>query len=110
LFLKQELQNKKLELSQSMAEAKKWKEDNEQLIKGLSFAIDKKFEEWSLSPSEKDVALLLLKGLSLKEIADIRSVSERTVRQQSINVYQKAKLSGRAELSAFFLEDLLANN
>jgi hypothetical protein len=30
------------------------------------------------------------------------------VRQQSLAVYRKAGLAGRAELSAFFLEDLLS--
>jgi DNA-binding NarL/FixJ family response regulator len=54
------------------------------------------------------VALLLLKGLSTKEIAAVRAVSERTVREQSGAVYTKANLTGRAALSAFFLEDLLA--
>ena len=33
--------------------------------------------------------------------------SDRTVRQQAVEVYRKSGLSGRAELSAFFLEDLL---
>jgi len=32
---------------------------------------------------------------------------ERTARQHAIAVYRKAGLSGRAELAAFFLEDLL---
>jgi len=49
----------------------------------------------------------LLKGLSHREIADIRGVSERTVRQQSRALYRKAGLSGRADLAAYFLEDLL---
>ena len=106
-FLKLELQSTQSDLAKSLAESMKWKNENAQLISGLSGAIDKQLSEWHLSPSEKDVALMLLKGLSLKEIAEIRSVSERTVRQQSINVYQKANIAGRAELSAFFLEDLL---
>jgi len=33
--------------------------------------------------------------------------SERTVRQHAVAVYRKSGLAGRAELSAFFLEDLL---
>lgn len=52
-------------------------------------------------------ALLLLKGLSHKVIAEVRATSERTVRQQALAVYRKAGLAGRAELAAFFLEDLL---
>lgn len=100
LFLKEQL-------VVSKAENSKWKEQNAHLIGGLSKAIDLQLEEWHLSPSEKEIALLLLKGLSLKEIAEVRSVSERTARQQSVNIYQKSGLAGRAELSAYFLEDLL---
>ncbi len=37
----------------------------------------------------------------------MRESSERTVRQQARAIYGKANLSGRAALSAFFLEDLL---
>ena len=54
------------------------------------------------------MALLLLKGLSHKEVATVRAVSERTVREQARAVYSKSGLTGRAALSAFFLEDLLA--
>lgn len=70
-------------------------------------AIDRQFERWGLFAAEREVALLLLKGLSHKEVASARETSERTVRQQALAVYRKAGLSGRAELAAFFLEDLL---
>jgi len=43
-------------------------------------------------------------------VASANSLSgrrERTVRQHAVAVYRKSGLSGRAELSAFFLEDLL---
>jgi DNA-binding CsgD family transcriptional regulator len=76
-------------------------------LAGLGVAIDRQFERWALSPAEKEVALLLLKGLSHKEIAGVRSVTEATARQQARAVYKKAGLSGRHDLSAFFLEDLL---
>ena len=61
-------------------------------------AIDARFQTWKLSEAEREVALLLLKGLSLREIASLRETSERTVRQQSLAVYRKAGLAGRAEL------------
>ena len=60
-----------------------------------------------MSAAEKEVAFLLLKGLSLKEIAIARRTSEKTARVQSSAVYAKSGLAGRSELSAFFLEDLL---
>ena len=70
-------------------------------------AIDAQFDRWALSSAEREVALLLLKGLSHKEIAPLRGCSERTVRHQARAVYRKAGLAGRIELAAFFLEDLL---
>ena len=53
-----------------------------------------------------EVSLLLLKGYGHKEIAALLGRSERTVRQHAVAVYRKSHLSGRAELAAFFLEDL----
>jgi hypothetical protein len=41
------------------------------------------------------------------ENQELRSRGERTVRQQALAVYRKSKLSGRASLAAYFLEDLL---
>jgi DNA-binding CsgD family transcriptional regulator len=65
------------------------------------------FKEWGLSPSEEEVALLMLKGLSIKEIAQGRSTHEKTVRKQASAVYEKTSLAGRHELSAWFFEDML---
>ena len=76
-------------------------------MRGLGSAIGGQFDAWQLSGAEAEVGLLLLKGLSLKEIAALRETSERTVREQARAVYRKAGLSGRSALAAFFLEDLL---
>jgi len=75
---------------------------------GLGDEIERQFEAWRLTTAEREVALLMLKGLRHKEIADVRKTSERTVRQQSLSIYRKAGLEGRTDLAAFFLEDLLA--
>lgn len=89
------------------AEAARWRGEARDLLQGLGAALDKQFERWALSPAEKEVALLLLKGLAHKEIAEVRSIGEATARQQARAVYKKAGLSGRNDLAAFFLEDLL---
>lgn len=94
-------------LEASEAEATRWRDEARDLVQGLGAALDRQFERWALSPAEKEVALLLLKGLSHKEIAEVRSITEATARQQARAVYKKASLSGRNELAAFFLEDLL---
>jgi len=74
----------------------------------LLTVIQEEFAVWKLTPSEKDVALLLIKGLSMKEIADIRGVKEKTVRAQSTNIYAKSGYAGRHELAAHFIEDLMS--
>ena len=67
------------------------------------------FARWGLSPSESDVALLLIRGLSMKEIAGARQVKEKTVRQQAASVYAKSGYAGRHELVAHFIEDLMSD-
>ncbi len=84
-----------------------WKSKASRLLEGLGSQIDEQLNLWGLTTAEKEVAILLIKGVSLKEIAEFRSRSEKTVRQQASNVYAKANLDNRASLSAFFLEDLL---
>ncbi|NNE06615.1 MAG: hypothetical protein HKN15_12915 [Xanthomonadales bacterium] len=69
--------------------------------------IQQEFDRWSLTLAEKEIALLLLKGLRLKDIAESRGTSERTVRQQAQAVYKKAGLDGRFELAAYFIEDVI---
>lgn len=94
-------------LQATEADASRWREEARDLLSGLGAALDRQFERWALSPAEKEVALLLLKGLSHKEIAGVRSITEATARQQARALYRKAGLSGRNDLAAFFLEDLL---
>jgi DNA-binding NarL/FixJ family response regulator len=105
---KVDLQSKIKDIQQLNMQSEKWKAEAQKHIQGLSMAIDKQFDVWHLSKAEKEVAYLLLKGLSLKEAADVRSTSEKTVRAQAQAIYEKSGLSSRSELSAFFLEDLLA--
>ena len=95
------------DLEVARAEGAQWRSDMREVLKGLGSAIDAQFDRWHLTPAEREVAMLMLKGLSHKEIAAVREASERTVRQQARAIYGKANLSGRAALSAFFLEDLL---
>lgn len=95
------------DLERARAEAEHWRGQAREALAGLGAAIERQFARWGLSPAESEVALLILKGLSYKEIADVRGTSERTVRQQAATVLQRSGLASRAELSAFFLEDLL---
>jgi DNA-binding CsgD family transcriptional regulator len=96
------------DLAVARAQGQQWRTAARSHLIGLGEAIEAQFSRWNLTAAERDVALLLLKGLSHKEIATIRASSERTVREQARAVYAKAGLTGRTALSAFFLEDLSA--
>ena len=76
-------------------------------LQGRMQHIQEDFEKWGLSPAEREIALLLLKGLRLQEIADIRATSERTVRQQAQSIYRKSGLVSRTDLAAYFIEDFI---
>ena len=70
--------------------------------------IEETFSAWGLTPAEREVALLSIKGFSVEEIAGLRHARAGTVRAQCAAVYRKAGVSGRAQLLAFFIDDLLA--
>ena len=59
-------------------------------------------EEWNqLTEAEKKIAKLVAKGLSNQTIAEIQSVSEKTVRSQRASVYTKLEVENAAELTNF---------
>ena len=66
-----------------------------------------KFNEWGLTPAERDVALFAIKGMSTAEIALLRKTSEGTVKAQTNAIYRKAGVTGRAQLLSVFIEDLM---
>jgi DNA-binding NarL/FixJ family response regulator len=108
LFLaKKEILALQINVESLHQEKEQWKGETHQLLAGLSVKIEKQFSRWKLTQAETEVGFLLLKGFSLKEIADIRQTKIKTVQQQSQSIYQKTGLASRSELAAFFLEDLL---
>ena len=75
-----------------------------------SEVIHQQFNDWNLSQSEQEVAMLMLKGLNFQEIATIRNTKEKTCRQQASAIYTKSGLVGRHELSAWFIEDFISDS
>lgn len=94
-------------LAARQAERDRWQTLAQNALRGLGEAMDRQFDEWELTPAEKETAMFLLKGYSHKETASLTKRGERTVRQHAVSVYRKSGLSGRAELAAFFFEDML---
>jgi len=94
-------------LATRQAERDHWQRLAQNALQGLGEALDRQFDDWALTPAERETAMFILKGYSHKEIASLTSRSERTVRQHAVSVYRKSGLNGRAELAAFFFEDML---
>lgn len=88
-------------------ERDRWQASARSALEGLGRAVDEQFTRWRLTPAEREVALLLLKGYGHKQVAALTGRGERTVRQHAGVVYEKSGLGGRAELAAYFLQDLM---
>ncbi len=65
------------------------------------------FTDWGLTPAERDVAVFLVKGLSTRDIAELRGTSEGIVKAQTNAIYRKASVTGRTQLLSTFIEDLM---
>lgn len=94
------------DLDIARAEGSQWRGKVQTHLSGLKAGMDVQFREWGLTGAESEIGLLILKGLSHKEIAALRATTEATVRQQAQSIYRKAKLPGKTAFSAYFLEDL----
>lgn len=81
------------ELLETQRSYQEWKDRTHTNALAIRSLIDQQFGEWELSPGEKDVALLLVKGLAMKEIAEIRSTSEKTVKSRAFQVGRNWQLS-----------------
>lgn len=102
-----ERENLQQEVAIARADGLEWRRRAQVAMEDIGVEIARQLSVWGLSDAEKDIALLVIKGLTHKEIATLRRTSESTVRQQARSVYAKSKLPGRAAFAAFFLEDLL---
>jgi len=65
------------------------------------------FAKLGLTPAETDVAWLILKGMSISEIAELRQTREGTVKTQGTAIYKKAGVNGKSQLMSLLVEDLL---
>lgn len=67
------------------------------------------FKKWGFTKAESEIGILILRGKSLRDIAEVRGTSETTTRQQALSLYKKASVDGRHQLSAFFLEHFISS-
>lgn len=70
--------------------------------------VDRQFDAWHLTPTEKHVAILVIKGFSNAEIAGLRGTTESTIKSQLTSIFRKADLTSRQQLVSCVIEDLVA--
>lgn len=64
-------------------------------------------EEWRLTAAEHDVATLLIKGLTIAEIARVRGSAEGTVKAHLNAIYRKSGTRNRGDLLSLIIDNLL---
>jgi DNA-binding CsgD family transcriptional regulator len=109
-FLFKELKDHKRDIDSAREVIESLKSKNQKLnAVNLDFwnSIQDQFKGWSLTPAEKDIAILLLRGLSNQQIAAIRGKSLKTIENQAFSIYQKSGTTGKLEFIAFFISPLL---
>jgi len=104
-----ELSSMSYSLNEAEANVKAITKQFKEIRHQFSEVIQQQFNDWGLSQSEQEVAMLMLKGMNFHEIATIRNTKEKTARQQASSIYAKSGLQGRHELSAWFIEDFLTD-
>ncbi|WP_135503316.1 helix-turn-helix transcriptional regulator [Roseovarius aestuariivivens] len=73
----------------------------------LADIIETYFDDWGLTPAERDVAMFAIKGFSIAETARLRGAAEGTVKSQLNAVYRKAHVPGRGALLGLLVGDLV---
>lgn len=104
---RQERQALLKDLEKAKADGAQWRARAEDQLAQFREVIGEQFDEWDVTDAERDVGHLILRGLSHKEIARMRSTSEATVRQQAQALYRKANLPNKGAFAAYFLDDVL---
>ncbi len=74
---------------------------------GFFDLVQDEFTRWQLSPSERDIAMFILKGMSNTEIADITGKKQGTIKAQCNAVFRKTGLANRSQLTSYFIEILM---
>jgi DNA-binding CsgD family transcriptional regulator len=101
-----ELRGARRSLEARESERQEWQATAEEALQSMRAAVEAQMDRWSLTPTEREIAFLLLQGVGHRQIAERTGRSERTVRQHAVSIYDKSGLDGRAALAGFFLQGL----
>lgn len=105
--IQKEADNARQEVARIGAEMNRYRTANKDILNSMRQAMNDQFDRWKFSPEEKRATKLIMQGLTFKEISGRLNKSEKTIRNQSLSIYEKAGMTGRHDLAAFFLLDIL---
>ncbi|MBI39513.1 MAG: LuxR family transcriptional regulator [Leptospiraceae bacterium] len=103
----QEFSRAARELDQTRQELERFRIQYQDVLLDYRKAVQDQFQRWGFTEGEQKVAEKLIQGYSFKEAAAQLGKKEKTVRNQSQALYDKAGMTGRHDLAAFFLQDIL---
>ena len=67
----------------------------------LQYCVDRGLAQLQLTQREEEISRYVLKGLSNLDIANLLSISEKTVKQYMTQIFEKADVSSRSEFFSF---------
>ena len=72
---------------------------------GIADLIEQHVVTCNLTKAEKSILWLLVKGFSVNEISEFRSVSSKTIHHLTASIFKKSGVKSRHELMGIFLDD-----
>ncbi len=93
----------------SRADEASLQESLDQVRRGINQLILDRIQQLRLTQAEQEVALFIVKGYGLSEVASLRGTSEGTAKAQAHAVYQKAGVSSRSELILHCIDEIVGD-
>lgn len=89
------------------AEAERTQQTIQMLRGNFDEVLHAKFDDWGLTAAERDVTLLIVRGLSVAEIAEARNTAPGTIKAQSTSIFRKIGVGSKTELMSVIIDEFL---
>ena len=77
------------------------------IAQNLIQILNQQMDERKMTPTEQEIAWMMIKGHRFSEIAKLRGVKESTTRLQATSIYSKAGVNSRSEFMADIFNTIL---
>lgn len=79
-----------------------------QILRGnFDEVLHEKFNSWNLTPAERDITLLIIRGLNVADIAMARNTAPGTIKAQSTSIFRKIGVRSKTELMSLIIDEFL---